>query len=228
MPFPITSCISLTANIWLSSSFISIRPLVCFPVAHIYLCRIDEKAKQATIRYGWNLLAGATLKVHLKGITLQWRISLFVLLFPWNHSSCGRGHKPAFCYSIVQSVNASYVYIYLYACVPEKRKRWKSQKTFMCFGFTLCLCGSTCMCVRVCMHACTHARTHVSSSYTAVPPLGTPLHVFFSSVNSWLLEQNNCHFPASGSKVIQHNEMYKKEGEMADRRHAKSNVERSE
>ena len=31
-----------------------------------------------------------------------------------------------------------------------------------------------------------------------------------SAVNSWLLEQNNCHFPASGPKVMQHNEMYKK------------------
>lgn len=83
----------------------------------------------------------------------------------------------------------------------------------------VCICGSlyihACVCVCIFILQCS-------------PPLGTPLHVFFSSVNSWLLEQNNCHFPASGSKVIQHNEMYKKEGEMADRRHAKSNVERSE
>ena len=63
MPFPITGCISLMANIWLSSSFISIRPLVCFSVAHIYLCGIDEKAKQAAIRYGLNSPA-STFKRH--------------------------------------------------------------------------------------------------------------------------------------------------------------------
>lgn len=84
----------------------------------------------------------------------------------------------------------------------------------------LCMCGS--LYIHLCMYACMCLRLTLQS------PLSTPLHVFFSSVNSWLLEQNNCHFPASGSKVIQHNEMYKKEGEMADRRHAKSNVERSE
>ena len=42
-------------------------------------------------------------------------------------------------------------------------------------------------------------------------PHCTPLDVFFGSLNSKLLEQNNCHFPASGPKVIQHNEMSKKE-----------------
>lgn len=67
------------------------------------------------------------------------------------------------------------------------------------------------------------------------------LNVFFWSFNSKLLEQNNCHFPASGSKVIQHNEMSKKEkgrwlgwrrwgggGDSADRQHAKSNTVPSE
>lgn len=100
---------------------------------------------------------------------------------------------------------------------------------FMCiyppFVCSLRLSVYLCLCVCVCKYACMHACVFILH---CSPPLGTPLLVFFSSVNSWLLEQNNCHFPASGSKVIQHNEMYKKEGGMADRRHAKSNVERSE
>lgn len=159
MPFPITGCISRTANICLSSSFISIRSLVCFPVAHIYLCRTDEKAKQAAIRYGLNS-----------------QISLFVLL-------------PAHASPQTQ-------------LLPDKTAPAFAQLS---------------------------VHLHVQHACVSVhPPLCTPLCAFFSSVNSWLLEQNNCHFPASGSKVIQHNEMYKKEGEMADRRHAKSNVERSE
>lgn len=65
MPFPITSCISLTANIWLSSSFISIRACM-FPGSSytVYLYRTDEKAKQATIRYGLNSL----VEVHYRYI----------------------------------------------------------------------------------------------------------------------------------------------------------------
>lgn len=124
-------------------------------------------------------------------------------------------------------------------CVSERRLEGKRHKgkvysaeaaymhVFSCIsvhGEYVCrfTCGSLYIHLCVCVYAgmCLHL--------TLQSPLSTPLHVFFSSVNSWLLEQNNCHFPASGSKVIQHNEMYKKEGEMADRRHAKSNVERSE
>lgn len=121
-------------------------------------------------------------------------------------------------------VSECIVRIYIYMCL-RKGNGGKARK-HLCILVLHCVCVVLPVCACVCV--CMHTRTHVSSSYTAVPPLGTPLHVFFSSVNSWLLEQNNCHFPASGSKVIQHNEMYKKEGEMADRRHAKSNVERSE
>lgn len=116
-------------------------------------------------------------------------------------------------------------------CVNKRRGgdqelyAWIYMYAFLClFIRPLCVVWGylyICVCVQVCMHACVFIL-HCS------PLLGTPLLVFFSSVNSWLLEQNNCHFPASGSKVIQHNEMYKKEGGMADRRHAKSNVERSE
>lgn len=76
---------------------------------------------------------------------------------------------------------------------------------------SLCLCCTVCTCsiyLYTCLALCTYACVRL----TLQCPLCTPLHVFFGSVNSWLLEQNNCHFPASGSKVIQHNEMYKKEG----------------
>lgn len=65
----------------------------------------------------------------------------------------------------------------------------------------LCVCGCEC----VSLFAC---NPHGALQW----PLHTRiLNVFFWSFNSKLLEQNNCHFPASGSKVIQHNEMSKKE-----------------
>lgn len=67
--------------------------------------------------------------------------------------------------------------------------------------WVLCVC----LCVWVSLFACS---THTALQW----PLHTRiLNVFFWSFNSKLLEQNNCHFPASGSKVIQHNEMSKKE-----------------
>lgn len=115
------------------------------------------------------------LKVHLKGITLQWAISLFVLLFPWNHSSCGPGHKPAFLllYSTVSECIAC-------VCGWENAR---GEKTEICTGavymhayfgahyvyvdLPVCICGSLYIhaCVCVCMYAC----MHVSSSYNAVP-----------------------------------------------------------
>lgn len=113
------------------------------------------------------------------------------------------------------------VYVHLCLKTGMRVKDRKLYRSCIHVCVSLGICGSLYICLCVCMLACVFILQ-------CSPPLSTPLHVFFSSVNSWLLEQNNCHFPASGSKVIQHNEMYKKEGEMADRRHAKSNVERSE